>query len=225
MNNSGWREVIDPDNPGEFLKTHTFVLSEGGNPYQEVTGAEKNKVAINPYLRMYDILGPILEELQDTENEEVQKVFDLIVRRILETDLISGCDLPKIKQMILRDQITREQIYGKEFADFFEKLAPQEQVSFLNAFSISFDNAREHLAGFIYLTQEIFKGSLIFREKQDPYKIYLFANAVMDLENQKKIEMMKQVFFPVFMKLYVAWESPFILTDLIELGNNESIIV
>ena len=81
------------------------------------------------------------------------------------------------------------------------------------------------MAGFIYVTQEVFEESMTFREKKDLNDIYLFLNTTMNLEKKKKLDMIKMVFFPVFMTLSVAWEAPFIITDLVNIGSSENRIV
>lgn len=225
MSDTGWREMLVDGDPGQYLKEHSFVISKGGNPYREVTGIKNNEVSVNPYLRMYDVLGPILEDVQDPENLEAGKLFDQLVRKTYEIDLLKGCDLFKIKQMILRDQIVQEKVYGEEFAEYFNELSPKEQRAFLNGFFIEYETTRQPLAGFIHVTQEVFEGSMIFREKKNQNDIYLFLNTTMDLRKKKKLEMIKKAFFPLFMTLSVAWEAPFIITDLVNIGSSENRIV
>ena len=225
MNESSWIKIPDQEDPRKYLREHSFVISKEGNPYHEVTGVKNNEIAVNPYLRMYDVLEPILEEVQDPENAEAQKLFDQVVREIYEIDLLKGYDLRKIKQEILRDQIIAQEAYGEEFGRYFQGLSPKEQLAFLNAFSIEFETSRQPLAGFIYVTQEVFEGSMIFREKKDLNDIYLFLNTTMNLEKKKKLDMIKMAFFPVFMTLSVAWEAPFIITDLVNIGSSENRIV
>ena len=225
MNYTGWREMADQGDPRQYLKEHSFVISKGGNPYQEVTGIRDTEVSVNPYLRMYDVLGPILEDVQDAENHEAHQLFDQLVRRIYEIDLLENCDLFKIKQMILRDQIVQKKAYGEEFAEYFSGMQPKEQLAFLNGFFLEYETSRQPLAGFIHVTQEVFDGSMIFREKKDLNDIYLFLNTTMDLKKKKKLEMIKSAFFPFFMTLSVAWETPFIITDLVAIGSSENRIV
>lgn len=73
---------------------------------------------------------------------------------------------------------------------------------------------REQIYCFVKQMQILFPDCLIFRKRTEQKEIYLYMGRTKNKESERKTEFARQIFLPKSYRMHMAWDKPFILTDI-----------
>lgn len=215
MKNELWKVLLDSGLEKEEIQTCRYKLRKKGSPYQEVEGKVTHGgqyIGVNPYIRLYTVLEPLLEDVSFRETEEGKLLFHIITEMMLEIDCYKGYETDTIIMELLETELIAG-CFGKEIIQFWTALTKKEKNATLEQLLMLY-NSREQIYCFIHEMQEIFPQCVIFRERKTPKIIYVYMGIEKKKELIKKYEAVKYLFLPMDITVYVSWNDPFLLTDI-----------
>lgn len=227
-----WEVLLKADKQKLERKKIKFKKSEICSPYMEIASEDLNSkllpensvIEVNECYRFYEIFKDLFN-INFQESKELRDVLlDILLHYLGELDLKRGlCKIEFYKDFLIKDIVDRT--FGYELAKNINCLKEEELDAFLNGL-ITLCKTGVSLQLFNKILRKIFKRSIVYSNKENPKRIYIYLDEVRTKEYEKKIDIILEVFLPINMRPSVFWEQHF---GIIGLDNtmkiNETVMV
>lgn len=121
--------------------------------------------------------------------------------------------------VIVRQEMKKEiegGCFGADIREQWIKLTEtQQRETLYNLYR--FYGQRQEIVSFVYEVQMLIPGSVLFRNRRFPHEMYLYVRKKKTMELEQKIHLAKCLFFPMSDTLQIAWDTPFLISDLNEM--------
>lgn len=214
MKNELWQVLLQSGWLEEQIESCRYEQRKAGNPYKEVEQQKidpRQSIEINPYVRLYTVLAPILEE-EWRGSPEGKVLFQVFTELIFEIDRYQGCRADSFVKERLQEEIENG-CFGREISRFFGELTTYQKNGTLDHLLMRY-RGREQIYSFVYEMQLLFPSCLIFREKREAGTIYICMGTGKKKELEWQYECVKKLFLSLDVKICLTWENPFLLTDM-----------
>jgi hypothetical protein len=193
----------------------TFKLSKSYSPYMEIIfedinqkGLHENQpIEVNPYYRFYTIFKNLFH-IDLKENEQLREVFlDILLHYLTYLDLKQGlCKEEYYTRFILQE--VKKGSYGEDIKEVFLLFNTNEQEiisrGILNLYTVGVQ-----ILHFKQIIKEIFSHSISYQNKDMKKEILIYLGVKKNKENEKKIQLLLQLFLPLNMGYFLYWENHF----------------
>lgn len=123
--------------------------------------------------------------------------------------------MEKAKFNILQEDIENNK-FGVEVADFWMELDEKKKEKTLQNLYRTYQT-RTEIYGFVYEMQMIFPECVIFREREQPFELYVFLGTEETRKNIRMYQAIKKLFLPISYQTKEAYEKVFAMLDICEL--------
>lgn len=209
-----WQVLLQSGLSEEQIKACKYVQRKSGSPYLEVEQKKvmpEKEIEVNPYIRLYQVLAPVLEE-DYRERAEGKLLFQIFTELMFEIDRYQGCDVDYFLKEQLQQEI-EEGCFGEEIGSFFRDRDICQKKGILDCLLMQY-RSREQIYSFVYAMQLVFPSSLIFRDRKKKETLYVCMGTAKRREVEQQYECVKKLFLPMGMNISLAWDNPFVLMDI-----------
>ena len=200
-----------------------YVLATSGSPYDEVVQIEKEQIAINPYLQYGDILAQLLEHNVFLESEEGKLLFHQAIEMLYEIEKYTGCDKNYFLKRLIEQEML-ENCFGEEIRIFYQGLTTGQKNRTLENI-LFFYQHKSQMGAFVREVVALFPWCMLFQKREEEKHIYIYMGTPKDRHIQWMVARCKDLFLPMDIRVHLAWEEGFLLTDMHRLDNNGKCIV
>ncbi len=222
-----WDLLIKAGQSGVQKKNIKFKAAESYSPYMELSNEALNfcriehEVEINPYYRYFEIFKDMFN-INNTEDKEFRdSLFDIAVHFLADIDIMQGMNKNEYYlRFILRDMDNG--LFGasvKEKIGLFSK----EEKDMLAGNILRLYITGEALYLLKDTVRKIFKSSTIYANYETLDELLFFINYKRNETNEKKLELIKEIFLPVKFRTEVYWKDHFGIIDVDETMKIDSI--
>ncbi len=204
--NELWEVLLKSGLSEQEINTLFFTMAQSGSPYFEVADNKicaGTEISVNPYLRMIEIIEPFLEQ---------KEMFHLAVKLISQMDCYRGYHADTFRKEQMQQEIERG-CFGEQIALIFANFSKEEKNRTLSNLLKCYRN-REQIYGFVQQMQLLFPGCVIFRKRMEQTEIFVYIGKTQNRENERKAEFARKLYLPRGYKLHIAWDKPYLLTDM-----------
>jgi hypothetical protein len=227
-----WEALLKADKQKLHREKIKFKKSEICSPYMEIASEDLNSkllpensvIEVNECYRFYEIFKDLFN-INVQESKGLREVLlDILLHYLGELDLNRGlCKIEFYKNFIMKDIVDRT--FGDKLANNINCFEKEEFDTFLNGL-ITLCKTGTSLELFNKILRKIFKHSIVYSNKENPKRIYIYLDEIRTKEYEKKIDIIVDIFSPINMKLSIFWKQHF---GIIGLDNtmkiNETIMV
>lgn len=210
-----WEVLLKADKQKLQRKKIKFKKSEICSPYMEIAFEdlnstllpEDNVIEVNECYRFYDIFKDLFN-INVQESKELREVLlDILLHYLGELDLKRGiCKEGFYKEFLMRDIMN--EVFGHTLAENINCFENKECDAFLNGL-ITLYKTGVSLQLFNKILRKIFKNSVVYSNKEQPKRIYIYLDEIKTKESEKKIEIIIGTFLSIDMKPLILWDRHF----------------
>ena len=213
-----WDVLIRAHQLEEPQQNIVFEKSEDIAPYMEInkkfinTIKVKGEIEINPYYRFYSIFKTLFDPNYLKYEEFRNKLFDLIIHFLGEIDKYQGLTKGEYyKNYILED--IEDGIFGEKVKSNFDIFSVREKnIIAENIYKIY--NTGKIIFFLKKVIKKIYPNSNFYLNKNMGNEILLYLDYEKNKANEKKLDLIKQMFLPFEFKIDVYWDFHFGVIDV-----------
>ena len=208
-----WDIIIKAKNEGMNLGDIKFKLASSYSPYMELSNidlnfeAVENEVEINPYYRFFEIFKNLFLPDEDQYQELRETLLDIIIHFLGQTDLKQGMDRVEHHKSFIYREI-KNGCFGENIKNGINLFSIEEKNILLQNI-YQFYLTGNHIYYLKDTMKKIFKGSIIYLNQEFTNEILLYIKQSQTRENEKKLQVIKELFLPVNFDILVYWEYHF----------------
>lgn len=189
-----------------------YLLAQSGSPYNEVVRIEEQRVYVNPYLHYGGIMAKLLSNADFLNSNEGKLLFHKGMEILREIEIYKGFDKNYFLKKSVENEI-KQGYFGDKIIEFYEMLTAAEQNRLLENI-VKFYQSEQCIDIFARQVIALFPNSLLFQKKENTKCIYIYMGEFKTSKALLKIERCKELFLSPTIQVYIAWEEPFLITDL-----------
>lgn len=208
-----WELLIQAKQEKVATQEIKFQYPKRYSPYLELNFEDLNTlsvqkdVEINPYYRFSEIFNRMFspDEVDDTELKKV--LFDLFIHYIGTIDTNRGMTRCEYQIGFVKDDIAKG-LFGKEVKSNFPLFSEENQYYLANSL-LRLYQTNEGVLIFREAIKAIYPKAIIFVNVSGKDEMTVFLQIKETTSEQKKIEVLKQLFLPFKFKMRVFYEYMF----------------
>lgn len=207
----------------KFIK---YYMPNHISPYLEINeeninlldleNVKENLVGVNPYFRnekiFWDFMSPEIDNFKGLKS----MLFNILSHMIAGTDYfyiqrVSDFEKKLIKKAILKAE------YGEEVKNIFIILSKKDQKTIIEELYKLY-KLGINMERFITILNEFFPGNISYDYKEDVNNLSVYIPQSKNEENKSKFEILKTLFIPINIRVYVYWEHHFAVIGIDEMS-------
>lgn len=222
-----WTPIISKNNIKFIIENKNI------SPYLEINEYEINKslinnnekkqfIKVNPYNRFYNIFGEY-KDIYLNENKFEEKYIKLkeniehnSILILRELDYISGKNIIDIYVEKIEEDINRGK-EGKYLEKNFKKLEVENKKIICKLICDNIINKKNGSEIFKKGVYKFFPDSVIYINKKERKKIYVYLNYNKSKENFIKIKILQYLFLKIDINVKIYWKNHFGIIDVKEI--------
>ena len=184
-----------------------YIEKKPFSPYLETANIGKNKIGVNPVLRLYEIFFPLFENPQTPRNEPLE---NCLLHYLAQLDLKSGIHLTSLLEHRLHREIC-EKVFGEKAQKLYLSLSENERRIFL--IYLQRHEAAQGLKSFFFEAVLQFFPSTKFYFYEWEQKFLFCIPARQTEHNEKLMELLIFFLFDMGAAYEIFWNSHFGIID------------
>jgi len=227
-----WEALLKADKQKIHRKQVKFVRPEICSPYMEIASddlnskllPENNIIEVNEYYRFYEIFKDLFNINVQESKELRDTLLDILLHYLGELDLKRGlCKKEFYKDFLMKDIVIG--VFGDTLAENINCFEKEECDVLLNGL-ITLYKTGVSLELFNKVLRKIFKSSIVYSNKEQPKRIYIYLDEVKTKKREKKINAILDTFLSIDMKSFIFWDKHFGILGIDNtMKNGETVMV
>lgn len=215
-----WNIIYEVKRQKKNRKLVKFVSSGNISPYMELNfeninymyfdEENINKIEVNPYYRYFEIFSEMLDINREEYPEIKEILFNVMCHYLAEVELKKGLT---IEDYLLK--FISKSIYLKEFGEKtskeFEEIFDESEKKKLYKIILNMYRDGSCMEHYCKALGVIFKNSIVYNYKDTEEDLIIYIGHKETEKNKKKYEVLKEIFLPISINIFVFWEHHFLV--------------
>ncbi|MBO4749966.1 MAG: hypothetical protein J5546_06570 [Lachnospiraceae bacterium] len=167
-------------------------------------------LSINAFYRFDEIMEPLFHASSITDAQR-EWLFDVFMHYLIELEFRSGTTKADVDVHLMMDEIKNGR-YRNDMAEIFRELSNKEQY-YIAHMAVKQEETGASVLKFAEALSVMLENAIVYKNKHQEKTLLLYVGKRQNAADQRKIDLITELFAPLGYNLTVFWEKHFAVLE------------